>query len=420
LVNVLVVGSGGREHALSWKLSQSDLVDEVYVAPGNGGTSQNIPISVDDIDALSNFAQEKSCFTVVGPEAPLANGLVDNFTEKGLAVFGPSKQAAQLESSKIWAKEFMKRNDIPTADFEIFDDAQKAKEFVSTYDKQVVVKADGLAAGKGVIVCANNDEANDAIDKILVKKEFGDAGSKIIIEERIVGIEASYIALCDGLVGIPMATSQDHKRVYDNDKGPNTGGMGAYSPTPVIDDKLGSVIQEQIIAKTISSMNKEGIEFRGFLYAGIMIRDGKPYVLEYNVRMGDPECQPILMRLDSDLYEYLKASSEGKLNNLPEISWKNESAVCIVLASNGYPNSYPKGDEITGLSDISENSFVFHAGTKNENGKTISNGGRVLGVTALGASLNDAINNAYSSAQKISWENKYQRSDIGKKGLSYL
>ena len=420
MVNVLVVGSGGREHALSWKLSQSDLVDEVYVAPGNGGTSQNIPISVDDIDALSNFAQEKSCFTVVGPEAPLANGLVDNFTKKGLAVFGPSKQAAQLESSKIWAKEFMKRNDIPTADFEIFDDAQKAKEFVSTYDKQVVVKADGLAAGKGVIVCANNDEANDAIDKILVKKEFGDAGSKIIIEERIVGIEASYIALCDGLVGIPMATSQDHKRVYDNDKGPNTGGMGAYSPTPVIDDKLGSVIQEQIIAKTISSMNKEGIEFRGFLYAGIMIRDGKPYVLEYNVRMGDPECQPILMRLDSDLYEYLKASSEGKLNNLPEISWKNESAVCIVLASNGYPNSYPKGDEITGLSDISENSFVFHAGTKNENGKTISNGGRVLGVTALGASLNDAINNAYSSAQKISWENKYQRSDIGKKGLSYL
>ena len=420
MVNVLVVGSGGREHALSWKLSQSDLVDEVYVAPGNGGTSQNIPISVDDIDALSNFAQEKSCFTVVGPEAPLANGLVDNFTKKGLAVFGPSKQAAQLESSKIWAKEFMKRNDIPTADFEIFDDAQKAKEFVSTYDKQVVVKADGLAAGKGVIVCANNDEANDAIDKILVKKEFGDAGSKIIIEERIVGIEASYIALCDGLVGIPMATSQDHKRVYDNDKGPNTGGMGAYSPTPVIDDKLGSVIQEQIIAKTISSMTKEGIEFRGFLYAGIMIRDGKPYVLEYNVRMGDPECQPILMRLDSDLYEYLKASSEGKLNNLPEISWKNESAVCIVLASNGYPNSYPKGDEITGLSDISENSFVFHAGTKNENGKTISNGGRVLGVTALGASLNDAINNAYSSAQKISWENKYQRSDIGKKGLSYL
>ena len=420
MVNVLVVGSGGREHALSWKLSQSDLVDEVFVAPGNGGTSQNIQISVDDIDALANFAQEKSCFTVVGPESPLANGLVDKFTEKGLSVFGPSKQAAQLESSKIWAKEFMKRNNIPTADFEIFDNAQKAKEFVSTYDKQVVIKADGLAAGKGVIVCTNNDEANDAIDKILVKKEFGDAGSKIIIEERIDGIEASYIALCDGQVGIPMATSQDHKRIYDDDKGPNTGGMGAYSPTPVIDNKLGSVIQEQIIAKTISSMTKEGIEFRGFLYAGIMIRDGKPYVLEYNVRMGDPECQPILMRLDSDLYKYLKASSEGKLNDLAEISWKDESSVCIVLASNGYPNSYPKGDEITGLSDTSPNSFVFHAGTKNKDGKIVSNGGRVLGVTALGASLNDAINNAYSTAQKIHWKNKYQRNDIGKKGLSYL
>ncbi|MDC0193877.1 phosphoribosylamine--glycine ligase [Candidatus Nitrosopelagicus sp.] len=420
MVNVLVVGSGGREHALSWKLSQSDLVDEVFVAPGNGGTLQNIPIPVDDIDALANFAQEKSCFTVVGPEAPLANGLVDKFTEKGLPVFGPSKQAAQLESSKIWAKEFMKRNDIPTADFEIFDDAQKAKEFVSTYEKQVVIKADGLAAGKGVIVCSNNDEANDAIDKILVKKEFGDAGSKIIIEERIDGIEASYIALCDGLVGIPMATSQDHKRAYDDDKGPNTGGMGAYSPTPVIDDKLGSVIQEEIIGKTISSMTKEGIEFRGFLYAGIMIRDGRPYVLEYNVRMGDPECQPILMRLDSDLFKYLKASSEGKLNDLPKISWKDESAVCIVLASNGYPNSYPKGDEISGLDNISENSFVFHAGTKNEGGRIISNGGRVLGVTALGSSLADAINNAYSVAEKIHWENKYQRSDIGKKGLSYL
>ena len=418
MVNVLVVGSGGREHALSWKLSQSELVDEVYVAPGNGGTSQNIPISVDDIDALANFAQEKSCFTVVGPEAPLANGLVDKFIEKGLAVFGPSKQAAQLESSKIWAKEFMKRNDIPTADFEIFDDAQKAKEFVSTYQKQVVIKADGLAAGKGVIVCDNNDEANDAIDKILVKKEFGDAGSKIIIEERIDGIEASYIALCDGQVGIPMATSQDHKRAYDDDKGPNTGGMGAYSPTPVIDDKLGSVIQEEIIGKTISSMTKEGIEFRGFLYAGIMIRDGRPYVLEYNVRMGDPECQPILMRLDSDLYKYLKASSEGKLNDLPKLSWKNESAVCIVLASNGYPNSYPKGDEIIGLSDISQDSFVFHAGTKNEDGKIVSNGGRVLGVTALGSSLNDAINNAYSVAEKIHWKNKYHRNDIGKKGLS--
>ena len=236
VVNVLVIGSGGREHSLSWKLSQSNLVDQVYVAPGNGGTSQNIAISVDDLDELANFAQEKNCFTIVGPEAPLADGLVDKFIEKNLPIFGPSKQAAQLESSKIWAKQFMKRNDIPTADFEIFDDAKKAKEFVKSYQKPVVVKADGLAAGKGVIVCSNCDEADNAIDKILTEKAFGDAGSKIIIEERIDGIEASYIALCDGKIAIPMATSQDHKRIYDDDKGPNTGGMGAYSPTPVIDE----------------------------------------------------------------------------------------------------------------------------------------------------------------------------------------
>ena len=420
VVNVLVIGSGGREHSLSWKLSQSNLVDQVYVAPGNGGTSQNIAISVDDLDELANFAQEKNCFTIVGPEAPLADGLVDKFTEKNLPIFGPSKQAAQLESSKIWAKQFMKRNDIPTADFEIFDDAKKAKEFVKSYQKPVVIKADGLAAGKGVIVCSNCDEANNAIDKILTEKAFGDAGSKIIIEERIDGIEASYIALCDGKIAIPMATSQDHKRIYDDDKGPNTGGMGAYSPTPVIDEHIASIIQEKIINKTISSMNEEGIEFRGFLYAGIMIHDGNPYVLEYNVRMGDPECQPIIMRLNSDLYQYLKASSEGGLNDLPKISWKDDFAVCVVLASNGYPESYTKDDEITGLEDVPDGSFVFHAGTKNQDGKILSNGGRVLGVTALGSTLKDAITNAYTAAEKIHWNNKYHRNDIGKKGLSYL
>ena len=271
MVNVLVVGSGGREHALTWKLSNSDKVEQVFTAPGNGGTSNNVLISVDDIDELVKFAQEKNCFTVVGPEAPLANGIVDKFHEKHMPIFGPSKNAAQLESSKIWAKEFMKRNSIPTADFEIFDDAQKAKDFVKSYDKPVVIKADGLAAGKGVIVCDSKDEANDAIDTILTNKTFGDAGSKIIVEERIDGIEASYIALCDGKIGIPMATSQDHKRIFDDDKGPNTGGMGAYSPTPIIDDHLASEIQEKIIDKTIVSMNKEGIEFKGFLYAGIML-----------------------------------------------------------------------------------------------------------------------------------------------------
>ena len=420
MVNVLVVGSGGREHALTWKLSNSDKVEQVFTAPGNGGTSNNVLISVDDIDELVKFAQEKNCFTVVGPEAPLANGIVDKFHEKHLPIFGPSKNAAQLESSKIWAKEFMKRNSIPTADFEIFDDAQKAKDFVKSYDKPVVIKADGLAAGKGVIVCDSKDEANDAIDTILTNKTFGDAGSKIIVEERIDGIEASYIALCDGKIGIPMATSQDHKRIFDDDKGPNTGGMGAYSPTPIIDDHLASEIQEKIIDKTIVSMNKEGIEFKGFLYAGIMIKDGMPYVLEYNVRMGDPECQPILMRLDSDLYEYLLASYEGNLKDLPKISWKQEYAVCVVLASKGYPKSYPKNDKITGFENIPENSFVFHAGTKKEDENILSNGGRVLGVTALGLTLQNAIDNAYSACQKLDWKNKYHRNDIGKKGLSYL
>ncbi|MBO48661.1 MAG: phosphoribosylamine--glycine ligase [Candidatus Nitrosopelagicus sp.] len=420
MVNVLVVGSGGREHALTWKLSNSDKVEQVFTAPGNGGTSNNVLISVDDIDELVKFAQEKNCFTVVGPEAPLANGIVDKFHEKHLPIFGPSKNAAQLESSKIWAKEFMKRNSIPTADFEIFDDAQKAKDFVKSYDKPVVIKADGLAAGKGVIVCDSKDEANDAIDTILTKKTFGDAGSKIIVEERIDGIEASYIALCDGKIGIPMATSQDHKRIFDDDKGPNTGGMGAYSPTPIIDDRLASEIQEKIIDKTIVSMNKEGIEFKGFLYAGIMIKDGMPYVLEYNVRMGDPECQPILMRLDSDLYEYLLASYEGNLKDLPKISWKQEYAVCVVLASKGYPESYPKNDKITGFENIPETSFVFHAGTKKEDENILSNGGRVLGVTALGLTLQNAIDNAYSACLKLDWKNKYHRNDIGKKGLSYL
>ncbi|AJA92662.1 phosphoribosylamine--glycine ligase [Candidatus Nitrosopelagicus brevis] len=420
MVNVLVVGAGGREHALSWKLSTSEKIDQVYAAPGNGGTLQNVELSVTDIEGLAKFAQEKNCFTVVGPEDPLATGIVDAFVEKGLPIFGPTKNAAKLESSKIWAKEFMKRNSIPTADFEIFDDAQKAKDFVKSYEKPVVIKADGLAAGKGVIVCKNKDEANDAIDTILIKKSFGDAGSKIIIEERIDGVEASYIALCDGKIGIPMATSQDHKRVFDNDEGPNTGGMGAYSPTPIIDEKLGTEIQEKIIDKTIHAMRDEGFEFKGFLYAGIMIKDGIPYVLEYNVRMGDPECQPILMRLDSDLYDYLHASYEGKLNELPEISWKNQYSVCVVLASKGYPSSYPTGDEITGFENISSDAFVFHAGTKKQDDKIKSNGGRVLGVTALGSSLQDAINNAYDACNHIHWTNKYHRTDIGKKGLSNL
>jgi len=420
LVNVLVIGSGGREHALSWKLSQSTKVETVYTAPGNGGTENNIPLDVDDLDGLADFAKQNDCFTVVGPEAPLAAGIVDKFNELGLPIFGPSKMAAQLESSKIWAKNFMKRNDIPTARFEIFNDAKKAQDYVKSLDYNVVVKADGLAAGKGVIVCNSNDEALSAIDTILVKKTFGDAGNRIIIEERIDGIEASFIAISDGDVAIPMASSQDHKRIFDNDKGPNTGGMGAYSPTPIINDLLAKKIQEKVIEKTIQSMKNEGILFKGFLYAGIMLRDNEPYVLEYNVRMGDPECQPITMRMDFDLYDYFVASADGKLSTIPEISWNPKFAVCVVLASNGYPESYPKNEEIFGFELVSGESHVFHAGTIKSDKKILSNGGRVLGVTALGDTLESAIKNAYDAVDKISWSSKFCRTDIGKKGLDYF
>jgi phosphoribosylamine--glycine ligase len=396
LVNILVIGSGGRENALSWKLSKSSKVDKVFTAPGNGGTQNNILISVDNVEELSKFAKENNCFTVVGPEVPLAAGIVDKFNQMNLKIFGPSQNAAQLESSKIWAKEFMQRNNIPTAKFGIFDDPKKAEEYVKEADFNLVVKADGLAAGKGVIVCNSKKEAITAIDTILVKKTFGDAGNTILIEERIDGIEASYIALSDGNIAIPMATSQDHKRIFDDDKGPNTGGMGAYSPTLIVDETLTKKIQEKIIDKTIQAMKNEGIIFKGFLYAGIMIKDDEPYVLEYNVRMGDPECQPITMRMDFDLYDYLFAASEGRLSELPMPSWKKQSAVCVVLASEGYPESYPKGEEISGLDSTDENSYVFHAGTKNQDGKILTNGGRVLGVTALGDTLEDAIANAYA------------------------
>lgn len=420
MVNVLVIGSGGREHALSWKLSQSPKIDTVFTAPGNGGTENNVSINVDDLDSLADFAKKNNCFTVVGPEIPLAAGIVDKFSQMNLKIFGPSKNAAQLESSKIWAKNFMKRNGIQTAKFEIFDDPKKAEEYVKSLDYNVVVKADGLASGKGVIVCNSSDEAIAAINSILVKKAFGNAGNRIIVEERIDGIEASYIALCDGVTAIPMASSQDHKRIFDDDKGPNTGGMGAYSPTPVINDVLAEKIQKKIINKTIQSMKNEGIIFKGFLYAGVMIRNNEPYVLEFNARMGDPECQPIMMRMDFDLYDYFVASVDGTLSSMPAPKWKNQSAVCIVLASQGYPESYPSGEEITGFDLIPKNAIVFHAGTKKQNGKILSNGGRVLGVTALGDTLSSAISNAYTAVDKITWPSKFCRMDIGKKGLSYL
>ncbi|MDE1727843.1 MAG: phosphoribosylamine--glycine ligase [Thaumarchaeota archaeon] len=419
MVNILIVGSGGREHAIGWKIAQSPKVDNVYFAPGNGGTTNNVDISSDDIEGLAKFAKENDCITVVGPEIPLSNGIVDEFTKKGLGIFGPTKNAAQLESSKIWAKNFMQRNGILTARFEVFDDPKKAIEFANSVDFHLVVKADGLAAGKGVIVCNSSSEAVDAINKMLVHKSFGNAGLKIILEERIDGVEASFIALSDGNIVYPMATSQDHKRIYDDDKGPNTGGMGTYSPTPVIDDFTANEIQKNVIEKTITSMKKEGIVFKGFLYAGIMLKDGKPYVLEFNARMGDPECQSIMMRMDSDLFKYVQASIDGTLSSLPQMSWKKQSAVCVILASKGYPESYPTGEEILGLDDLTPNSQVFHSGTRNENGRILTSGGRVLGVTAIGETLGDAIVNAYLRVGKISWPSKYCRTDIGKKGLTW-
>ena len=313
----------------------------------------------------------------------------------------------------------MKRNNIPTATFDVFTDPVKAKEYVNRIKHNVVVKADGLAAGKGVIVCNSIDEAEEAIDMMLVDKKFGNAGDRILIEERIDGLEASYIALADGKKAIPMATSQDHKRIFDNDKGSNTGGMGAYSPTPIINNDISKKIQEKIIDQTISALANENITFKGFLYAGIMIKDGEPYVLEYNVRMGDPECQPILMRMESDLFQYLVASVEGELEKLPAISWKDKASVCVVLAAKGYPESYQKNDEIFGLEEIFDDAYIFHAGTKRHEEKILTNGGRVLGVTALGDTLESAINNAYHLVDKITWSNKYCRTDIGKKGLNF-
>jgi phosphoribosylamine--glycine ligase len=403
---------------LGWKLAQSPRVDKVYFAPGNGGTENNVDISSDDVEGLAKFAHDKNCITVVGPEVPLSNGIVDEFRKKGLRIFGPTKDAAQLESSKIWAKNFMKRNDILTARFEVFDDPKKAIEFAKSVDYNLVVKADGLASGKGVIVCNDSSEAVDAINKMLVQKSFGSAGSKIILEERIDGVEASFIAISDGNTAYPMATSQDHKRIYDNDKGPNTGGMGTCSPTHVIDEQTANEIQKNVIERTISSMKKEGIVFKGFLYAGIMLKDDKPYVLEFNARMGDPECQPIMMRMDSDLLEYVQASIDGTLASLPQISWKKQSAVCVILASKGYPESYLKNEEIQGLDDATPNSQVFHSGTRKEDGKILTSGGRVLGVTAVGKTLEDAITNAYLRVEKIHWPSKYYRTDIGKKGLT--
>lgn len=419
--NVLIIGSGGREHALGWKLLQSDLVRKVYFAPGNGGTFQNVNIQPTEMHKLTEFAKKNECFTIVGPETPLANGVVDYFVKERLRIFGPSRQAALLESSKEFAKQFMNKNGIPTPVFRAFSDPEEAKDYAVKQKTGLVIKADGLASGKGVVVCNNSNEAIDAIDLLMVKREFGIAGSRIIIEERLLGDECSFIVLCDSRKIIPLASSQDHKRVFNNDKGPNTGGMGSYSPTPIVDEKLYNKIIKQIMEPAVKGMLYHGTPFKGFLYAGIMIEQTtkQPYVLEFNVRMGDPECQPIMMRMKSDLFRYLQSAINEELDSMRPIEWKNKFAVCVVMASRGYPLKYSLGHFVKGLEcDFGPDVMVFHSGTRRcSKNRVKTDGGRVLGVTALGDTIRMAIKAAYSVVHRISWgeNDHYYRTDIAMK-----
>jgi phosphoribosylamine--glycine ligase len=421
-MNVLIVGSDGRAHTLAWKISQSPLVTEIICAPGNFGTSitpkvRNISIGVKEIDRLADFAdQEKVDFTVVSPEGPLADGIVDVFTERKLKIIGPTMLAAQLESSKVFAKKFMAENGIPTASFAVFNDPGEAKKFVELHSFPLVIKADGLCAGKGVIICHNLGEAFKTIDEILVDRKFKEAGKRIIIEQFIKGEEASYIVLVDFTGNyISFATSQDHKTRDDGDKGPNTGGMGAYSPALVVTENVEEIIKRDIIRKTIDGMEKEGTPFSGILYAGVMIRHGAPYVLEYNVRLGDPEAQPIMVRLESDIVPVFLAMLDGNLDKV-KLSWDKRPALCVVKASKGYPDFYKTGCEITGTKKAEETgAIVFHAGTETKNGKLVNSGGRVLGITALGNDFAEAQANAYKAADLIHCEgnNLFCRRDIG-------
>lgn len=420
---VLIVGSGGREHALGWKMSQSPHVTKIYFAPGNGGTSENLGIKQSDVSALVAFVRgRQNMLTVVGPEEPLSLGIVNAFRDEGLRIFGPTAAAAKLESSKSLAKEFMIEAGIPTAKFGVFSDFEKAKDYVSMQDAPVVVKADGLAAGKGVIVCDDKAQALEAIDEIMVDKAFGNAGGNVVIEERLTGEEASFIAMCDGETMIPLASSQDHKRVFDGDRGSNTGGMGAYSPAPVIDDDMYELIVKKVMNPAITKMKARETPFTGFLYAGIMVEEktGKPYVLEFNARMGDPECQPIMMRMKSDLFRYIDAAVDSSLAEMPPLEWTSQSAVCVVMAARGYPDSYEKGRVIEGLDTNERDVMVFHAGTtKGTDNKILTNGGRVLGVTALGDDAGQAAERAYSVVRRIRWgENGHQyRTDIARRAI---
>jgi len=439
-MRILVIGSGGREHALVWKIAQSKLVDKIFCAPGNGGISKQaecIDIKAEDIPHLLEFAKkEKIDLTVVGPEAPLAAGIVDEFTNYKLRIFGPNKKAAQLEASKVFAKELMAKYNVPTADFKIFDNANEAKKYIGLKGAPCVVKADGLAQGKGVIVAKTIDEAEQAVISIMQERIFGDAGRKIIIEDCLFGEEASIIVLTDSREVILLASSQDHKRVFDNDTGANTGGMGAYSPAPVVTEGLFREILDTIIYRTIGGLAKEGIDYKGVLYAGVMLTKDGPKTLEFNVRFGDPENQAIMPRLKSDLVEMMFATAEGNLNKFTKfggLNWDSRACVCVVCASGGYPGNYEKGKEILGLDEAAKmkDIVVFHAGTKSQMansaeggpacgwGKShiVTNGGRVLGVTGLGNSIKEAIDKTYQAVEKIHFTGMHYRKDIGQKAL---
>ena len=419
-MKVLVIGSGGREHALVWKIARSPMVSEIFCAPGNAGIEEQaklVNIKADNINGLLEFAREKEIdLTVVGPEVPLTLGIVDLFEEGGYKIFGPSKKAAELEASKAFTKDILKRYNIPTANYELFTSSQDARKYVKKQTFPVVIKADGLAAGKGVIICDSLENSYKAIDDILEKKVFGNAGRKVIIEEFLDGEELSVLAFSDGTNILPLVPAQDHKAIYDGDRGPNTGGMGAYSPVSIVTDVLAEEILENILKPTVKAMAQEGRAYKGILYAGLMITREGIKILEFNVRFGDPETQPILMRMESDIVPFFLASIEGTLN-AQEIKWRKAASVCVVMASEGYPGNYPKGEQIMGVGDLRNDSnvVVFHAGTKKVDNKLVTNGGRVLGVTALGTTISEAIKNSYRAVSQISWENLYYRRDIGKK-----
>ncbi|KAB0664186.1 phosphoribosylamine--glycine ligase [Oryzomonas japonica] len=422
-MKVLVVGGGGREHALVWKIAQSPLVTKVFCAPGNpgiGALAENLPIRVDELDKLLAFAQAEGIgLTVVGPEQPLSLGIVDLFEEHGLKVFGPRKNAAIIEASKAFSKDLMQKYGVPTAAYGVFTEVGPAEAFIDRTGVPIVVKADGLAAGKGVIIAQTRDEAVGAVRDMLSGNAFGSAGSRVVIEEFLTGEEASFLAITDGTNIIPLASAQDHKAVFDGDKGPNTGGMGAYSPAPVVTRAVHDTAMAEVLRRTVDGMAAEGRPYRGVLYAGLMVKDGRVKTLEFNARFGDPECQPLLMRMKSDIVPVLMAVAEGNLAGRT-IEWHDKAAVCVVMASEGYPGDYRKGDAISGLDKAAEldDVVVFHAGTAAKGGACVTSGGRVLGVTALGATVQQAIERAYQGVGRITWQGVQYRTDIGKKALN--